>query len=181
MVTPRRDCAPDVEERDIPSGRQQWSMVEVTPNSVIVSWEVNSPAGSGIVVHNSFGTAILDTWSIGLEYEYGWKKIMGDEAPPKLREGRRAFKALLDRWKEKGYTPEMATELEHLNATYGTYGAMTVEEVLPYDLGKVLDMCYPDDWETDGPPGITSRADFDLDNPRHLELLQRRLEELAEC
>lgn len=170
----------DIGERDIPSGNQAGAQVELTPESVIAFVSVNSPAGSGTAVFSDFGTAVRQSWALGLEEGYA-EPVNGAPVPPTLLEGRRAFKALLDRYEREGYQPGRAEELDTLNRTYCDAGyAIDIVHVLPNDLEDVLELCFPDDDREEWPEGVPEHADFDLDNPVHMALLEQRLKELVE-
>lgn len=107
------DNTSDVEEDAIPDLPVSMNnLIEVTPESVFVDALVNSPAGSGAIMYPDFATAVWTTWAIGLESYYhgdGAPKSMGEAAPPALRAGRRAFRALLDRYTAAGYSRELGT------------------------------------------------------------------------
>lgn len=153
---------------------------------MVASVLVNSPGGSGLTIYNDFSTALRDAWALGLEGSYQLetdKRLMGEDAPPELREGRRAFKTLLDRYDEERYTASMADEFNALTAKHCKDYCVTIDAVLPDDLAEVLDMAYPDDVDDvddvdldDAPP----REEFDLFNDDHLAWLQKRLEPLAD-
>lgn len=170
----------EIDEQDIPVELQLNDAICLTPESAVGGLLVNSPAGSGPVIYPDFHTAIRDAWGqFESEYTVHGKPRMGEAIPPELREGRRAFKVLLDRFEHEGYSSDMAQELNDLCYKYTPYRIVEVDFVLPDGLEMLLETAYGrlDDEEDEAarvsaPP----RDEFDLDDPAHLEWLAQQLD-----
>lgn len=177
----------EIDEQDIPVEPQLQDVICLTPESAVGGLDIDSMAASGPVIYPDFRTAIRDAWGqFEWEYAKGGKPLMGDAVPPKLREGRRAFKALLDRFEYEGYSSELANEVYNLSSKYTPRRVVEVSYVLPDGLDDLLDTAYgrleeaEEDEENEkakearasAPP----RDKFDLNNRKHLEWLANQLE-----
>lgn len=170
----------EVDERDIPVGMQLIDIVSITPESAVGGLLVNSPAGSGPVIYPDFRTAVRDAWG---EFEAGYsvdgrKPLMGEAVPPELREARRSFKALLDRFERDGFSAYLAEELNELSAECTPYRVVEVSYVLPEGLEDLLDTAYRclDEEDEEALASAPPRDAFDLHDPNHLEWLEKQLD-----
>lgn len=164
-----------VNAQDIPDGGDAPSLVELTPQSVVVDMLIwsGSPASSGLIVYRDFGAAVRDLWYRTI--------VTGSVEKDRYDEGQRAFQALYDRWREQGYSDDMGAAFAELVSTYDSdYTGTHVMYTLPDDLEDVLEWCFPESDRTDWPEGVPEHAEFDLNNPEHLALLQQALEEMVD-
>jgi len=170
---------PDIDEQDIPVDIQVGGAVCLTPVSAVGGLEVNSPAGSGPMIYPDFRTAIRDAWgTFELDYAAQGKPRMGEALPIELREGRQAFKSLLDRYEREGFDPDLAQELNKLCCKYTPYRIVDISYVLPDGLNDLLDTAYGglDEEDVEVVASTPPRDEFNLDNPEHLEWLAKQLD-----
>lgn len=171
---------PGVDERYIPVGFQFNDMICITPESAVGGVLVDSPAGSGTIIYPSFSTAVHDAWGY-LEEDYSVDRetpLMGEAVPPELREARRAFTALLDRYEKNGFSADLAKELDKLCCKYTPYHIVQIESVLPDGLEWLLDLAFErlDEDDEEALASAPPRDEFDLHNPEHIAWLQEQLE-----
>lgn len=173
------DDESDVDDQDIPIGMQFDGIIGLTPISAIGGLEVNSFAGSGPVIYPDFRTAIRDAWG-EFESDYGLngKPLTNEAISPEMREGRRDFKALLDRFEHESFSADIAQALRDLCYKYTPYRIVDISYVLPDGLEDLLETAYgrlEEGQDEEAMASAPPRHEFDLNDRKHLDWLANQL------